>query len=80
MITNTSTQRAAATRQVPPGDITGRKMQQLNAQTAEHEQARERLIRDLGEGHGFRYIQVPGYGLAVAPAELIDFLKKEYSR
>lgn len=78
-MTSPTTQRFGR-RDPGPFDLTGKQAARLSDQTAEHEQARERAIRDLREGHGFRYIQVPGYGLAVAPAELIDYLKKEYSR
>jgi len=80
MTTSASLQRASAARQVHPGDTTGRKAAVLNEQAAEHEASRERLIRDLRQGHGFSYLTVPGYGQAVVPTEVIDYLRKELAR
>lgn len=80
MTAPSSLQRASAARQVHPGDTTGMQALALNAQAAEHEASRERLIRDLRQGHGFSYLTVPGYGQAVVPTEVIDYLKRMYSR
>lgn len=63
-----------------PFDFTGKKAAVLADETAEHEAARERLIRDLRQGHGFKYLDVPGYGKAVVAAEVYDYLARELKR
>jgi hypothetical protein len=75
-----SLQRASAARQTHPGDITGRKMAELNEQASDNEAARERAIRDLRQGHGFSYLNVPGHGLAAIDTEVLDYLKKVFKR
>ncbi len=76
-----TTLQRAATRQPGPGDLTGARALRLTEEKAEHEQARERLIRDLTEGHGFAYLpDVPGYGTAVIPKDVLDYLRKELAR
>lgn len=75
----TTTQRFGR-RDPGPHDLTGRKQAVLNEQTAEHEAARERLIRDLRQGHDFAYYSVPGYGLAAIPKDVIAHLKREFGR
>lgn len=79
-MTTPTTQRAG-TRQLHPGDLTGRKAAALNEQTKEHEAARKRAIRDLRQGHDFAYLpDVPGYGMAVIPRDVLDHLKKVFAR
>jgi hypothetical protein len=76
----TSLQRASRP-QTGPGDLTGARAIQLDRQKADHEAARERLIRDLHEGHDFAYLpDIPGYGTGVVPRVVLDYLRAEFSR
>lgn len=68
------------TPQPHPNDTTGREAAVLNEQTADNEAARERLIRDLRQGHDFQYLTVPGYGLAAIPRDVLDYLKQVFKR
>lgn len=63
-----------------PFDLTGKKAATLADQKKEHEEARERAIRDLNEGHDYQYLQVPGHGLACVPKVVYEYLKEAFSR